>query len=294
MWQFDQHCVERISSINDITEDFLIGFCNKNAGESMMTRQKRLCLMRQFAIYLQRYGHKVSIPAPPEKVFKYPKRTPYIFSELELKRLFTQIDCWRGSNLSRGHREQMDPVIFRMVYGCGLRIMEALRLRNCNVDLKNGMLYILDSKNGRNRIVPMATSLTERCTIYLEKVQRHRDENDFFFQGLLPGHHISNESTYQRFREHLWRAGIPHTGKGPRIHDLRHTFCVHRLKYWVQSGADLAQVLPYLVAFLGHVDFRGTEYYLRMTTDLYPELISILEREHGFIIPKVGVFFEKP
>lgn len=66
---------------------------------------------------------------------------------------------------------------------------------------------------------------------------------------------------------------------------FRHTYCVHRLKVWVREGGDLTNLLPYLAVYLGHADFRGTEYYLRLTADLYPEMIATLERAHGAIIP---------
>jgi len=47
------------------------------------------------------------------------------------------------------------------------------------------------------------------------------------------------------------------------------------MKRWVLSGKDLMNLLPYLSAYMGHSDFRGTEYYLRLTADLYPELIRL-------------------
>ena len=56
----------------------------------------------------------------------------------------------------------------------------------------------------------------------------------------------------------LWKAGISHSGKGPGLHDFRHTFAVHCLKKWVLNKDDLTNLLPYLSAYLGHEDLRGT------------------------------------
>lgn len=288
MKQLDKYCADLSILSGELTVDLLKNFCNRNPDESQMTRQQRLCMVSQFAKYLQKNRYSIGIPETPVKVFSYPKRIPYIFTEAELKALYIQIDNWETTSQSRGYRKQMDPVIFRMVYGCGLRIMEALRLRITDVDFKSNTLYIYDSKNGRDRIVPMSESLSERCRIYSGQLQKFGKPNDYFFPGFSTSSHISHESTYKRFREYLWKAGIPHSGHGPRIHDFRHTFCIHRLKYWVLSGRDLKNLLPYLAAYLGHADFRGTEYYLRLTADLYPELISILEHAHGYIIPKAG------
>ena len=110
--------------------------------------------------------------------------------------------------------------------------------------------------------------------------------SDFYFPGPLEELIYPTVAHTSVFENILWKAGIPHTGHGPRIHDLRHTFCVHRFKKWVLAGNDLKNLMPYLSAYLGHADFRGTEYYLRLTADLYPEIISKLDYAHGYIIPE--------
>lgn len=167
--------------------------------------------------------------------------------------------------------------------------MEALKLKISDLNLTDGVLSINNSKNGRSRLVPMADSLIEKCRCYIEKMHPYAESDAYLFPGRDEGTHISSTSTYKRFREYLWKINIPHTGNGPCIHDFRHTFCVHRLKKWLISGYDITNMMAYLSAYLGHVDFRGTEYYLRLTSDLYPELISILENSHGRIIPKGGM-----
>lgn len=135
-----------------------------------MTYQKRLCLMRQFAGYLLKNGYDIELPTTPDKAFSYPIHNPYIFTEHELKEIFVQIDNWIWTSQSRGYRKQMDPVLFRMIYGCGLRIMEALRLKVADINLEDEYLGIRDSKNGRDRIVPMAESLTIRCKAYSKQM----------------------------------------------------------------------------------------------------------------------------
>jgi integrase len=68
-------------------------------------------------------------------------------------------------------------------------------------------------------------------------------------------------------------AGLkPSRGRvGPRPYDLRHTFAVHRLTRWYRRGVDLHRRLPWLSAYLGHVDLLGTETYLTAT----PELLGL-------------------
>ena len=44
--------------------------------------------------------------------------------------------------------------------------------------------------------------------------------------------------------------------------------------------------MPYLAAYMGHSDFRGTQYYLRLTADLYPDIIKKTEAAFGYLIPE--------
>jgi integrase/recombinase XerD len=46
--------------------------------------------------------------------------------------------------------------------------------------------------------------------------------------------------------------------------------------------------MPYLAAYMGHADFRGTQYYLRLTADLYPDIIRRTETAFGYVIPEGG------
>jgi site-specific recombinase XerD len=67
----------------------------------------------------------------------------------------------------------------------------------------------------------------------------------------------------------------------PRIHDLRHTFAVHRLTSWYQQGADVQRLLHQLSVYLGHVNLRGTQVYLSMTPELLREASQRFERYAG-------------
>jgi integrase/recombinase XerD len=55
------------------------------------------------------------------------------------------------------------------------------------------------------------------------------------------------------------------------LHDLRHSFAVHRLTSWYRQGADVQKLLPQLSVYLGHVCIRHTQVYLSMTPELLHE-----------------------
>ena len=186
------------------------------------------------------------------------------------------------------------PVFFRMIYSCGLRCSEARLLKYENVDLENGVLQILNSKNDRSRVVPMPASLTERCRIYAEQVHFRPDENAWFFPGMY-GREITPTNAYHNFRRFLFQAEISHggRGKGPRIHDFRHTFACRCLKRWSAEGRDLNAWLPVLKAYMGHDSFADTAYYLRLTADVYPEIHSKLNSVFPAVIPELEVHDEE-
>ena len=177
-------------------------------------------------------------------------------------------------------------MIIRMLYCCGLRVSEATNLTVEDVNLAEGTIYIKGTKFGKERLIPMSDNLTKRCNDYSWQVLDRKANDAYFFPSPYGGHYDSN-TVYQHFRKIIWEAGISHTGKGPRLHDFRHTFSVHCLKKWVINDKDLTNCLPYLSAYLGHEDMRGTQHYLRLTADLYPNIIEKVEESCSWMIPEV-------
>ncbi len=276
-----EHLVEK-----RLPKELVLLWTEQRASETDSTKSGRVSIVRGFAKYMVRLGYEAYIfPAAAMAISRY-TYVPYIFSKEELNNLFNICDCYPVSNVSP-NRHLILPLLFRMLYGCGLRISEAVKLKISEVDLKRGALLIRDTKFGKERIVPMAESLTERCRLYATKVHNYESSNTFFFPSPYGGHY-KEATIYQLFRGMLWKAGVSHSGKGPRLHDIRHSFSVHCLKKWVLNGEDLTNLLPYLSAYLGHSDLRGTQHYLRLTADLYPDIIASVERHFSFLIPEVS------
>jgi len=213
--------------------------------------------------------------------------TPYIFTREEIARLLTVIDNVRRS----GHNPLVGltlPLLFRVLYCCGLRVSEACQLKNEDVDLERGTLMVLDTKGGKDRLVPMSDSLRQLCNEY-SKNPALRDFGSSFFFPSVDGGHYASSTIYTRFREFLWKAGIPHGGRGsgPRLHDLRHTFAVHTLDDWARAGKDLYVCLPILSTYLGHKNLLATQQYLRLTPQAYPALLNAFGETFGGVFPEV-------
>lgn len=257
--------------------------------ESDKSRYTRYSVVSQFARYMERMGYSAYIPGRDEFGKLHKNFAPYIFSHKEIRSFFAAADAMTllpHSISPRRHR--IMPVLFRLLYCCGLRVSEATKLLGADVDLERGILTIRNSKFGKTRYVPMSPEMTAVCADYAETRLIGPAEADWFFAA-PDGGRYGTRVIYGIFRKLLWEAGISHGGRGngPRLHDFRHTFCVHTLQRWTIQGADPATLLPRLTAYLGHKDFSATEQYLRMTAEAYPEVSRLMEEKYGYIIPSM-------
>jgi integrase/recombinase XerD len=282
--RFDAYCHYNGYGGIGLTKPMLDGFIYGEF-EKSSTHYKKEILMRDFAEFLSRHGYSVYVPPTKSAPKKKNPHIPYIFTQKQLHKLFMAVDSYPLEVTN--NRNLLDPVLFRLLYGSGLRVSEALNLQLKDIDLEQEVLIIRNAKNNKDRLIPIAQSLAKRIQLLLDTYHRFSTDTSFLFPSTT-GNRTDKSTVYRRFRDYLLMADIPHTSAGPRVHDLRHTFAVSCLKKWVLSGTELMNVLPYLAAYMGHTDFRATQYYLRLTADLYPDLISRTEAEFGYVIPDGG------
>ncbi|MCP4251889.1 MAG: tyrosine-type recombinase/integrase [Candidatus Scalindua sp.] len=282
--RFDNFTLERHSSASTLTKEIVMEWCTKKPYEKQENLCARASIIRQFAIYIDNLG--VNAYIIPKNHFKSGERyVPYIYTEDELKRFFQETDrCHYCSKYP--YRHLIMPILFRMIYSCGLRVSEARLLKVKDVDLNSGILTINQSKKDNSRLIPMKDKLTRKCQIYSKEVHSYWDVEHYYFP-LIDSRPITIGNIYKNFRRFLWRSGISHRGRGsgPRIHDFRHSFAVHCLKKWYIEGKDLMTYLPILRVFLGHDSFKETAYYLRLTADVFPEITLKLEILYADLIP---------
>ncbi len=214
---------------------------------------------------------------------------PHIYTDAELARLFAQTDrCGYCSAVPARHLVM--PVLFRLIYACGLRCSEARLLRVNDVDLDSGVLQIGDAKGGKDRQVPVCGPLHERLANYHARVIRGPEEgSEWFFPGTGPGRPLTLGNVYHNFRRFLWQAGISHggPGHGPRVHDLRTTFAVNNLRSWFATGRDVGALLPVLQAYMGHSSIGDTAYYLHLSAESYPDITTRVQEVIGDVVPPV-------
>ncbi len=237
-----------------LSEELANRWAEKTAWENETNRSQRISVLRGLGAYMIRMGYETkAIPRrlAPQRDYPY---TPYIFSEHELGRMLGTIDRLCEYGISR-HSDLIFPIVFRILIGCGTRITETLHIDKSDIDLENGTLILRHTKDAKERIIPIAASLVERCRLYKIKCQvvRSFDSTPWFFPNKY-GVPYSHTTAYSLFRKALSIAGISHggRGKGPRLHDLRHTYAVRVLNRWVQAGNNLTTALSYLSIYMGH------------------------------------------
>jgi len=272
-----------------LPKELVMAYIEKKPHWSRSTQQHKVSTARNVALYLHKQGLTAFLCDKTNVTNDAGNFKPYIFTRQQMEDIFLQAD-----NITpRGglNSDIFYPVILRMLYGCGLRISEALLLKMKDIDLSKGLLYIYDSKNHKDRIIPMDESLTAYCRTYAEQVHAVYTDDDYFFKSPKGGHYAKN-TVYYYFRNLMWKCGISHGGRkngGPRLHDVRHTFCVHSLYQFLKNGTPHRAALPILSAYMGHSNLDSTGRYLKLTAEAFPELTAQLEKEFGHIIPDLEV-----
>ena len=267
-----------------ITREIVEEWCRKTSYETVSNQVRRISILRVFCTYLNDMGIEAYIP-PKGLVRKAPKYDAHIYTDKELKQFFKSVDQSKSVSISP-YRHLVMPVFFRILYTSGLRVSELRLLKIKDFHLDKGYIIVRSGKNKKDRIVPVHPILVQKCIELKEIIHQKSEEDEYFFM-ITPGVPMKLHTVYRNFRRYLEKAGISHTGRGPRVHDFRHTYCVNLLKMWLEEGKNLLNYLPYMKTMLGHETFEETAYYLKLTQSLYPVLTGKLEEAYSEMIEVV-------
>jgi site-specific recombinase XerD len=274
-----------VAQENEVPPALIATWFRRRPNEKANTFYARRLCVKNFLQFAMDLGLHSEIPEI--QAHRTPAYVPHIFSDAEIKRFFAACDA--VPRYAGTLRHVLVPVIFRLLYYCGLRVSEAIGLKRGDVDLLAGVLTIREPKNRQDRYVPMSSSMTAimRRFSLLDRPSPAKETDNFFTSK--HNDHLTRSQVYHWFRLCLEKAGIAHRGKGhgPREHDLRHTFCVHSLKSLCLHGADLYCFLPLLSTYVGHKSIQATQRYLRMTADVFPDLIENIAACCGHVIPEL-------
>ena len=274
---------------NGLSKELCLAFVKRDPNWHQSTQQNRVTFIRALAKYMARYDIPVYTVDASNITKQYENFKPYIFTHKEINNIFCVADKIKPHS-SRSHI--FYPVILRVQYGCGLRISETLGVKMKDVDFENKIFHVKNAKNNKDRDVPFSESLAEYLNWYKNKIHLVYSENDYFFKSNRGTEQYSKTTANHYFRDILFECGIKHGGRkygGPHLHNLRHTFCVHSMSKMLHDGIDHGVALPLLMTYLGHATLSETGKYLKLTAEVFPDLVNQINQIYNQIIPDLEV-----
>lgn len=218
---------------------------------------------------------------------KSPRYMPHIFTVTEIAAFFYGADHFIPHKDAPA-RHLVVPVFYRLLYCCGLRPAEARLLRNENVDLVRGVLYIEESKGHKDRTVVVADDLLQLMRRYAEKVAAIYPDCPFFFPRYDGMGAYSKVWAVETFWRCFQMGGLTQfDGPRPRVYDFRHTFATECICRWMREGKDVDAMLPFLSAYMGHARFEDTAYYIHMVPDFYQRTGKLDVSAYETLLPEV-------
>ena len=254
---FIEYCGTRYPEADCLTKEMVDGWLGHYPYRTDNTRSAFVSLLRQYTKFINALGKKAYVPDEEYTIPRQPY-VPYVFAEGELSLLFDSIDRIPRCRVRKFHRELALPVMFRMMYCCGMRPSEPLSLRNEDVGLATGDTYIRQSKRHKDRHIILSDDMLRICKAYRSLV----GDGDWFFQRDDGKPYTTCWMTLQF---HLcWEmSGLEKHGN-PRPYDLRHAFASRNLMRWIDEGRDIMTLLPYLGSYMGHSELSSTLYYVHL------------------------------
>ena len=221
---------------------------------------------------------------------KQHRRPPVVLTKSEVTRLFHEIN---GPHL----------LMARLLYGAGLRLMECIRLRICDLDFERATLYVRGAKGGKDRVTLLPKPLHAALQSQVKKVKDLHEKDlgegfggaflpnalakkypaaskEFRWQYLFPAKNVSQDPRSKAIRRHhVFESGLQkavkaatnRAGLNKRVgcHTLRHSFATHLL----EDGVNIRVVQE----LMGHADVKTTEIYTHVMEKDINAVVSPLE-----------------
>lgn len=235
------------------------------------TLGRKIEAIRPFSKYVASFDGEAE--AIYDRIFRnvHDRPAPYIYTEDEVILLMKECESLYSPDQIRA---KTTAAVIGLLWSCGLRPSEPVSLQYKDVDLKNGILHIRDTKFSKERYIPLDSSVTQKLAEYLSWIEsilgsRHPDDPFFYTTGGKP---LTWNSLHYAFK--LIRSCIDAQTKGypyVRLYDFRHTMACNTIKRWAENGMDVNEKLYILSTYMGHVHPEDTFWYLSAT----PEMLSL-------------------
>jgi integrase len=269
---FDRMCRERFADHDRLDSKIAMAWAELRPGEHPNTLIRRVSPVRGLALCMNRAG---------ETAFVIPKGIPahevdympYIYTREEIAALIAAADNIPHERAGTV-KHLVIPCVLRLLYATGMRHGEARVLPRKSVDLIKGIITVGPSKNSNGRLVPVCGTILDALRTYDEAMDALVPGREWLFCR-ADGCHYSTNWLQQTFVALKYVSGIE-DGSVKRVHDVRHTYCVHRLNAWIAEGKDIRSLLPYLSAYIGHKTLASTDYYLHLVPEFFEDFSSLV------------------
>ena len=249
---FFSHVAAEPSTVS--TRDIL-DYLAENARLSKRSQSRLLSSLRSFFDWLVMEGDRKDNPCDPVDSPKLGRYLPEVLSVDEVTSIIDSVDLtkWTGKR---------DKAVLEILYGCGLRVSEAVGLKISNVYLDEGFVRVV-GKGDKERIVPMgemaAAAVREYMAVRPDPASQQYD--DILFLNRF-GKAISRVALFNMVKNQAMAAGV---NKEISPHTFRHSFATHL----IENGADLRVVQE----MLGHESILTTEIYTHIDSSTWQRAI---------------------
>ena len=268
-------CFAAEQGAETVTTELFLNWKEQFGSAGSQSWSYRLSHVRVFARWLQSVDPRTEVP--PKGLFAAGRRRPrpYIYSDKEIAAIVTEAARLPSRS---GLRGATYATLFGLIAVTGLRIGEAVGLDDRDVDLEAALLRVRTGKNDTARVVTVTPCTTERLSEYRtvrEQILNVADTPAFFVgeNGRRIKIHTA-EYNFVRVSQEIGLRERRETGKagrGPRLHDMRHTVAVKTIIDWYRSGLDPDREMYKLSTWLGHKSPAGTYWYV----EAVPELLQL-------------------
>lgn len=262
--RLDQFISENYAFTNSFSRELVEDWVEVRSDTASSKSKYRADIARLFGQYLCAIGCDAYV-IPVKFIVRKRKFAPHIMTDSELKAFFNEVDKTRKTSADV-LRRQTASVMLRLIYTCGLRPGEGLRLKSQNVNLETGEILIAETKLKKDRIVVMHDDMRLLMRKYAAKQALVGRNSLYFFTGPSGQPYTSEwldrvvKGCVSRMYAGVDSQLVPRV----RVYDLRHRFASAVLCRWLDEERNLYNMLPYLSTYMGHKTLAQTAYYIHV------------------------------
>lgn len=255
---FSNFLMEKGKSLLKVTREDLLLYLSFRLKKGLKARStaRALSCLRSMYRYLLRENRIVEDPTLKVENPKLGRPLPETLTEQDVEKLLQAPDITTPVGLR-------DRTMFEVLYACGLRVSELVKLKISEINLRQGVVRIM-GKGGKERLVPMGEEAISWVIRYLREARTELLKKSLYEDVVFPskrGAEMTRQAFWYRVKEHAGKACIE---KKLSPHTMRHAFATHLLNH----GADLRVVQ----LLLGHSDLSTTQIYTQVARHRMQEI----------------------